>query len=231
MARLLLFDIDMTLIKGASPGLGPGRFALDLAFERTFGISAASDGVIFDGRTDRGIFRELIEFHRVAEGDGAHAFAALTEAYLLTLAETTPAYPTVVLPGVLDLLEALRPTHTALGLATGNMRRGAELKLAPHGLWEAFATGGFGDHTEERAELVAEGLANLASHLGIDPDPADCLVIGDTPLDIAAAHAVGAKALAVATGRYTVDDLLASGADAAIADFTDTAAALALLVS
>lgn len=229
MARLLLFDIDMTLIRGANPGRGPGRAAIDLAFERTCGVSEASKGVSFDGRTDRGIFTEMIALHGVANGDDAAAFDAITAAYLVALAETTAAIDSVVLPGVYDLLAALRETHVAVGLATGNLRRGAELKLAPHGLWDAFAAGGFGDHTDNRAELVGEGLANLAAHAGIEPDAADCIVIGDTPLDIAAAHAIGARVLGVATGRYGVTELLSHGADWAVEDLGRTANVLELL--
>lgn len=229
MARLLLFDIDMTLIRGQDGAHGPGRVALDLAFERVFGIHEASRNVSFDGRTDRGIFTEMLYLHGVAGEDPESGFVAIANAYLAALAETTVSHPNYVLPGVPALLAALRTTHPAVGLATGNIRRGAELKLSPHGLWEAFATGGFGDDTDVRSELVADGLANLAAHLGIAPEPADCVIIGDTPLDIAAAHAVGARALAVATGRYNTGELLDAGAQWAVEDLADTAEIVALL--
>ena len=229
MARLLLFDIDMTLIRAVDPGRGPGRAAIDLAFERVHGIQLASHGVSFDGRTDRGIFTEMIALHGVANGDAAAAFHAVTAAYLEALVETTANIPSVVLPGVPVLLDALRSTHAGVGLATGNLRRGAELKLTPHGLWETFATGGFGDTSDDRAQLVLDGLSNLAAHLGLAPNPVDCIVIGDTPLDIAAAHAVGARALGVATGRYGIEQLLAQGADWAVEDLSATHDVLELL--
>ncbi len=219
----------MTLIRGADPGRGPGRAAIDLAFERVYGIQMASRGVSFDGRTDRGIFAEMISLHALSQGDAAAAFDATTAAYLVALAETASATSSVVLPGVWSLLDALRATHAGIGLATGNLQRGAELKLAPHGLWEAFATGGFGDHADNRAELIADGLANLAAHLGVAADPGDCIVVGDTPLDIAAAHTVGARALGVATGRYGTAELLACEADWAVEDLSATEAVVEIL--
>jgi phosphoglycolate phosphatase-like HAD superfamily hydrolase len=231
VARLLLFDIDMTLIRGRDPGRGPGRAAIDLAFERVYGVQQASAGVSFDGRTDRGIFSEMIALHAGAHGDAAAAFDAITAAYLAALAETTGSIESVVLPGVFELLTALRVSHPGIGLATGNLERGAALKLSAHGLWEAFATGGFGDKTDNRTELVSDGITRLAAHLGVAAGPADCIVIGDTPLDIAAAHGAGARALGVATGRSSLAELLACGADWAVADLSSTKSVLEILRS
>ncbi|MFN8616618.1 MAG: haloacid dehalogenase-like hydrolase [Dehalococcoidia bacterium] len=228
MPRVLLFDIDLTMVKTQ----GAGRAAMELAFAREFGIEKATEGILFDGRTDRGIFFETLERH----GRGGEAlipnYARFAEAYL----ELLPGWIVqkgggVVLPGVHDLLAALETRDEAvLGLATGNMRRGAAHKLGHFGLWERFAGGGFGDDHTVRADLVRAGIEELAGLFSFDPDLANVVVLGDTPLDVEAAHAAGARALGVATGRFSVEELKASGAEFAVQDLSDTRAVLEMLL-
>jgi phosphoglycolate phosphatase len=227
VARLLLFDIDMTLIVNA----GAGREAMATAFRSLFGIADAVDGVSFDGRTDHAIFHEVIERHGIANGDAAAVFRQVAERYLTELPASLAGKPGFLLPGVLPLLDALHGTPAVAGLATGNLRAGAKAKLSHFGLWERFAGGGFGDASPVRADLVFAGIAELAACAGRAPDPGDCIVIGDTPLDIAAAHEAGARALGVATGRYPVEQLLAGGADWALEDLSDTARVVGMLVA
>lgn len=226
--RVLLFDIDMTMVKTQ----GAGRAAMELAFAREFGIEKATEGILFDGRTDRGIFFETLERHGLGGEALIPNYARFAEAYI----ELLPGWIVqkgggVVLPGVHDLLAALAARDEAVvGLATGNMRRGAAHKLGHFGLWERFAGGGFGDDHTVRADLVRAGLEELAALFSFDPDPANAVVLGDTPLDIEAAHAIGAKALGVATGRFTVEELKASGAEFAVEDLSDTRAVLEMLL-
>lgn len=224
--RILLFDIDMTMIKTD----GAGRAAMELAFAREFGVEKATEGILFDGRTDRGIFFEVLEKHGFGGDQILPNFARFAEAYL----EVFPAWIArrggVVLPGVHDLLDALAREEVILGLATGNMRRGAAHKLGHFGLWERFAGGGFGDDHTVRADLVRAGIEELAALFTLDPDPANVIVLGDTPLDVEAAHAAGARALGVATGRFSVDQLLESGADFAVEDLSNTGASLEMLL-
>lgn len=227
MARLILFDIDLTLIATT----GAGRTAMDLAFEQLWNKPLATEGVSFDGRTDRGIFIEVLEHH----GHGGDALernlALYTEAYLAELPRAMAAKSGSVLPGVHSLLSALTERQPGFGLATGNFRRGAEAKLAHFGLWHHFLGGGFGDDHAVRRDLVAAGIRELSTRLEYEPNPADAIVLGDTPLDVEAAHLAGARALGVATGRFGVDQLLASGAEFAVPDLTDTERVMEILLS
>ncbi|MEO6042969.1 MAG: HAD family hydrolase [Tepidiformaceae bacterium] len=224
MARIILFDIDMTLIRSQ----GAGRAALNEAFRDAFGLESATENVSFDGRTDRAILGEIIAQHDLGP-DVDEAYARVSEAYLLTLSASLSERPGVVLPGVETLLPLLQQSHGAIGLATGNMRRGAETKLTHYGLWHWFSGGGFGDNTPVRAEVVAAGMRDMAAVLGIDADPRETIVIGDTPLDVEAAQAAGARTLAVATGSHTADGLRTSGADWVLDDLSDTDAVMRLL--
>lgn len=224
MARILLFDIDKTLIRSR----GAGRAAMDEAFAEVFGLDSATANVSVDGRTDRGIFGEIIATHRLSP-DGETAFQRVSAAYLQRLAGSLAAQPGVVLPGVETLLPLLQHSHGAVGLATGNMRRGAETKLAHFGLWHWFSGGGFGDETSVRADLVRAAIRDMAAALGVEPDPQNTIVIGDTPLDVKAAQQAGARSLAVATGSYSTGALRDTAADWVLEDLSDTAGVMKLL--
>lgn len=228
MPPLILFDIDLTLIHT----LGAGRRALATAFSRLWGIEDPTAGVSFDGRTDRAIFHEVVALNAVADGDLDAVFARAVDGYLEELPRSIAASESArILPGVLEILDGLDERGIRPGLATGNLRRGAAIKLGHFGLWERFAGGGFGDNSPVRADVVRSGVESLAAALECDPDPARAIVIGDTPLDVEAAHLAGVPAIGVATGRYTVEDLLASGADHALTDLSDTARVLDILLS
>jgi phosphoglycolate phosphatase-like HAD superfamily hydrolase len=226
MARLILFDIDLTLIHTK----GAGRTAMDTAFERLYGVAKATAGVSFDGRTDWAIFSEVIERHGVADGAIERAVAEFSEAYLEEFPRFLVEKGGEVLPGVPALLDALEGEVPGFGLATGNLRRGAAAKLKHFGLWERFAGGGFGDRHTVRAELVAAGIIELAGALGVAAEPGDAIVLGDTPLDVEAAHIAGARALGVGTGRFSAAELLASGAEFAVDDLADTERVLEILL-
>lgn len=223
---LLLFDIDHTLIVSG----GAGRAAIAAAVADEFGVRRPLDGMAVDGRTDRAILGEALE--RAGLAHGPDEVARLLEAYLARLPAELRARRGRVLPGVPALLDALERAGAPLGLATGNVARGAEIKLRHYGLWERFPAGGFGDVSAERAEVVAaaiEAAAAAAGRNGNGAAPAP-IVIGDTPRDVAAAHAAGARALGVATGKWDEAALRAGGADFTLPDLGDTEAALALLL-
>jgi phosphoglycolate phosphatase-like HAD superfamily hydrolase len=132
----------------------------------------------------------------------------------------------VALPGTPELIEALaRRSDVVLGLCTGNLARGAELKLGSAGLWGPFRFGGYGSDAEPRPDIVRAAWRK-ARELGAT----DGLVIGDTPRDILAAHDAGLPACGVATGRWSMHDLLTHGADKVTADFGDLSSALDLLL-
>lgn len=225
--RFLLFDIDLTLIRTG----GAGRVAMKRAFERIYGDSSPLDGIRFDGRTDRAIFNEAIALQAAAGNDIPGAYDLVTATYLDELPAGLQSTKGAVLPGVNDLLRILAARNAVSGLATGNLRYGAELKLRHYGLWDRFAGGGFGDQTEIRANVVLAAVHALAAVTGTLPSPAQAIVIGDTPYDIEAALAIGARAVGVATGSFTVDDLRGCGAHLVFPDLSDATAAADLLLA
>ena len=226
MRRIVLFDIDMTMIRTD----GAGRAAMEMAFEREFGVAQATEGIRFDGRPDRGIFIECLEKHGFGGREVLSNFARFKESYLELFPEWIARRGGIVLPGVVELLDGLARTDAVVGLATGNMRRGAALKLGYFGLWERFAGGGFGDDHTVRGDLVREGIRELEAAFGLAAGEREVIVLGDTPLDSDAAHEAGAKALGVGTGRFTAAELLGAGAEFALDDLSDTARALEILL-
>ncbi len=194
--KLLLFDIDGTLLRIR----GLGRVCVDNALCAYFGRAVSSDGVSFSGKTDPQIFRELI----VREaGDADVALPPILDAYQAEVRarlETLHVHP---LPGAVELVGRLsRRRDVLLGLLTGNVEPMAYLKLRHIGLDRHFAFGAFGSDHEDRNGLPAIALGRAAAHTGRPFRPEDTVVIGDTPRDIACARAVGARAVAVATGRF-----------------------------
>jgi phosphoglycolate phosphatase-like HAD superfamily hydrolase len=119
------------------------------------------------------------------------------------------------MPGARELVEALAGRGVPIGLATGNTAEGARIKLERADLWRHFGCGGFGSDARERAQLVRVAIDRACHCFGQAFTPDEVLIIGDTPLDVAAGHAVGVRVATVATGGYTVEQLIAAGADEA----------------
>ncbi len=210
---VLLFDIDGTLV---STG-GAGRRAIDQAFEREHGRADACARIRFDGMTDRAILRLGLE--AIAVEPTEPRIDALIAAYVQALEEqvkVTPDQRYVVHAGMREAVQRAQGTGAALGLGTGNVREGARLKLERVGLWAPFGFGGFGDDHELRPELIRIGAERGAAQLGVPRQQARVVVIGDTPKDVAAALAIGAQCVAVATGAFSVEALATSGATVAV---------------
>jgi phosphoglycolate phosphatase len=207
--RVILFDIDGTLIRTG----GAGVKAFARASERVFGIRGGTDHLSFHGRTDTSLIREYLEFHGL-EVNAANRERFL-EAYLSLLAEQLTDHAGETCPGVSRFLRACRSiTPTPLiGLLTGNVRLGAELKLRAHNLWEEFSIGGFGDDDEDRNRIAAIAHRRSEQAIGASIPGEQVLVIGDTGRDVACARAIGARCLAVATGGVSEADLARSGPD------------------
>ena len=206
--RVLLFDIDGTLIRSG----GAGKAAMEAALADAFGVSVIDDRVPYSGRTDRAIAIDLLAHYGIPPTEENRQ--RLQRAYLKHLPDYLRRVPGEVLPGVAALLEGLHPgPGVALGLLTGNVRPGAECKLRHYGLWEYFAFGGFGDLHTDRDDVAREALREAESHLCRGVNCSDVWVIGDTPLDVRCARAIGARAVAVATGWHSVDELAASRPD------------------
>jgi phosphoglycolate phosphatase-like HAD superfamily hydrolase len=199
---LVLFDIDGTLLQT----LGAGIRGMNAAFARLHGRADALDDIAIAGRTDLSIVGDA--FAKLGLPAGPTDVLALRDAYFDHLGAEL-ARPVEgffgVLPGVPALLDDLdRRDDVAVGLLTGNFVGGAEIKLGHFDLWRRFSFGAFGDDHLDRRDLVPVAVAR-AKEQGITAGTV--IVIGDTPLDIACAHAHGAMALAVATGPYPAADL------------------------
>ena len=222
-ATIVLFDIDGTLVTCG----GAGRRAMERAFVEAVG-DASVGAFGYGGMTDRAIVREALT-RAGAIIDEARIDEVL-DRYLVHLEDELPrATGYAVLPGVLEALEALESERAqgrsiAIGLGTGNLARGAALKLERGGLWSRFAFGGFGSDHEDRATLLARGAARGLEHL-VPGAHATVVVVGDTPRDVLAAHAIGARCVAVATGTYGLDELRAHAPHRLVRDLTDLTAA------
>ncbi len=214
MVRLMLFDIDGTLIRTG----GAGVKAFAKVFETEFGVTDGFERLKFAGRTDLSLVREFFGFHRIPAT--AQNFDRFFERYVFWLDHILRDSQAQVCPGVLPFLDQVRrlPRPPLLGLLTGNIRLGAEIKLRHLGRWRYFATGGFADDNEERDQIAAI-VRERGRRLLREPLRAEqVLVIGDTPLDIRCARAIGARVLAVATGGSTMEELLAHAPEWAVAD-------------
>lgn len=213
---ILLWDIDGTLIRSG----GAGKAAMEGALRDAFALTELYDGVDYGGRTDPAIGADLLRAHGLEVCD-AH-MDRLQSAYLDRLGPALSEHGGRVLPRVPETLERFAGrADVATGLLTGNSRRGAEVKLRHFGLWHHFAFGGFGDGRLRRDDVARDALAAAARHTGADPDPARVWVIGDTPHDISCARAIGARAVAVATGWTPLDVLRACEPDAAFGSLDD----------
>lgn len=213
---LLLFDVDGTLVRVG----GAGRRALGRAFEKVAGIPDAMDGVRLDGSTDLAIIEAAFRVHRNRAPHGSEEIDALIAAYLELLDEELAATPHAyeVLPGAVELANAACTSgRCAVGLATGNVERGARKKLERANLNAAFAFGGFGSDAASRPDLVARaverGQKYALDRYGRAFPREEIFVIGDTELDVAAARAVGAVAVGVLAGCNVKDALIASKPD------------------
>lgn len=205
---VLLFDVDGTLL--ATDGAG-GR-ALHDAFETVVGRGVDVGGLDFAGTTDPFIVRTGLR--RMGAADDAAVIEAVLAVYVERLREELAAPGTVTVhPGVEAVLAAVGSLpDAAVGLGTGNVEPGAWAKVGAGGLDDVFGFGGFGSDDEDRPTLLRIGAARGAARLGVAVESCRVVVIGDTPRDLAAAGAIGAECVLVATGRYGVDELRALGA-------------------
>jgi phosphoglycolate phosphatase-like HAD superfamily hydrolase len=214
-ASICLFDIDGTLLNSG----GAGKAALESAFRAEFRVPLAHY-VPYAGRTDRAIIRDLLRLHGFE--DSPHNTRRLLDCYLSRLPDSLHANDGRVLPGIHRLLDRLRRNAGIhLGLLTGNVRAGARAKLSHYGLFEHFAFGGFGDEHFDRDDVAREALATARQHVGDGVPTERIWVIGDTPLDVRCARAIGARVIAVATGTHTVDQLAAARPDLVLPDLSD----------
>jgi phosphoglycolate phosphatase len=228
--RVVLFDIDGTLLRSG----GVGRIAMEQALEQVFG-SPGSNEYHYDGKTDRQIVRDQMRLNGLTDRQIDERMDDLIEAYLSGLmAELSSGKREVhVFAGVRELLDVLDEREdVVLGLLTGNVEAGARAKLGAAGIdIERFKVNAFGSDHEHRPELP--GLAQLRAKelLGKDIAGNRVIVIGDTPADIRCGEAIGARAIGVATGRYSIEDLASHGAYAVFETLADTATVMERILS
>ena len=215
--HLLLFDIDGTLL--VSGGAGEG--ALCDAMKARFGIEEDLAGVTLAGATDALIARQLLEKHHLAISP--ENVTSLLDGYLHELQGRLPRHDGRLLPGIVSLLDRLKAREDCVvALLTGNLVRGAELKLSHYGVWDYFEFGAFADDHHDRNALGGFAQSRAREKHGQEFSPESISVIGDTPRDIECGRAIGARTVAIATGTYSRDELAAHSPDLLFDDLSDT---------
>ena len=206
--RLLLFDIDGTLIHSAGAGVQSLRHTL----AERFGIQDDLTDIEIAGMTDSGIVTSVLNKHQIA---ATHEnIAAFLDTYVHFLSLELPQRVGHLLPGVLELLEKLKARpHLVLALLTGNVSRGAQLKLEHYGVWHFFEFGAFADDHHDRNQLGPFAQARAQEKHGQQFRADQIDVIGDTPRDIACGKAFGARTVAIATGSWPREQLAAHKPD------------------
>ncbi|MBI5742016.1 MAG: HAD hydrolase-like protein [Nitrospirae bacterium] len=214
MKKLVLFDIDGTLI---STG-GAGVRALERAFHKLFGIADAFNGIAMAGRTDLQIIRDGLGTHGFPNMDGN--VEKMKDMYIQYLREEIKTPLKSLKPGIKEILRKLSELNMPVGLLTGNLEDGARIKLGPFGLNEYFVDGAFGSDHEDRDYLLPIAVEKFAAR-GLPFRFEDCIVVGDTPRDVRCAKVHGARCIAVATGPYSREDLLKTDADVVFDSLAD----------
>ena len=205
--------------------LGAGRRAVHQAMADVFGDGHSFDGVRFDGKTDPQIVTELLRETGRDEPPSDEVIDAVCERYLGYLEEelTAGRRQSLLYPGVQDLLGRLEGrSDTVIGLLTGNLERGAHLKLRFAGLEPGrFRVGAYGSDAPHRPDLPPIAAARASQLMGRVPTGAEVVIIGDTPSDVTCGISIRARAIGVATGHYVAQDLQSAGAYAVFEDLAD----------
>ncbi|HUQ48272.1 MAG TPA: HAD family hydrolase [Gemmatimonadaceae bacterium] len=228
--RVVLFDIDGTLLRSG----GVGRIAMEKALQQVFG-SPGSKEYHYDGKTDRQIVRDLMRLDGLSDDQIDERMDELIEAYLEGLrAELAARKREVhVFEGVRELIDELdKHEEITLGLLTGNVEAGAQAKLGAAGIdFGRFKVNAFGSDHELRPELPGVAQLRAKELLGKEIAGNRVIVIGDTPADIRCGEAIGARAIGVATGRYSTADLASHGAYAVFETLADTPTVMERILS
>jgi len=212
---IVLFDLDGTVLTPIGGTPGPGRTAIDRAVQELFGVVDATQGVRLAGNTDRGIARALLNKLGVAPSEQEAAIDRVLDAYVRHFERVLETRRYRPLGDVTGTTRALTLRGVCVGLATGNIRRGARMKLESAGLGDAFDLdrGGYGCDAEIRADVLRVAVERC----GGDRD-ATVIVVGDTMHDVSAARAIGAKVVGVAMNESAREELHAHGAEVVVDD-------------
>lgn len=216
MKYVCLFDIDGTLLRTGRAG----QRAMERALTDVFGIAHPNEDIPAAGRTDRAITSDLFSHHELAPTQPE--WERFQTVYFGHLQSTLQELEGMVLPGIVTLLDQLATRRdVTLGLLTGNFREAARIKLEHHAIHHHFLFGGYGDTHRDRDDVARVARGEACRHLGRDILPHAVCVIGDTPADVKCARAIGARAIAVATGMFTADELSHTQPDELYHDFSD----------
>jgi phosphoglycolate phosphatase len=205
----VLFDVDGTLLSSGGAGAASWR----LAFDELYGIPADIGKFTDAGMTEPEVGRLTFE-KVIGHGPSRRELARLMSRRLHYLSQTVAQSKHFrVLPGARETLDRLSGGGYLLGITTGGVEAAAHIKLTRAGLSHYFCFGGYGSDSVDRTQLTRKALERAGVLLGEPIDPKEALVVGDTPHDVDAAHGAGASAVAVATGRFSADELREAGAD------------------
>ena len=227
--QLFLFDIDGTLIQAH----GAGHRSLVRAMVEVFGSAGTHDEYDWRGKTDPLIVGDLMRHAGIPESVIRDRMPECFDRYVRHLEQTlTNGHRVDILPGVVELVQRLSHRQDVLvGLLTGNIERGAVVKLGPSGLLPFFRVGAYGSDDADRRRLPAIARDRASVLTGREFGCAELVIIGDTPLDVDCARACGARAVAVATGQHSVAELAATRPDLLFASFADVEDSLRQLTS
>ncbi len=224
--KLVLFDVDGTLLRTG----GRGVSCMELAGQALFGPDFTTPILNPAGSMDPDLYAQLVAHHGIEDGDACHGDFQQHYLHHLTEKLSRPG-AAWALPGVIALLDQLRAEpNVDLGLVTGNYTRAVPIKLQAAGIdpgW--FEDNAFGDQAADRAGMIRLARQRHTRRTGKELDGNDVLMVGDTPNDVNAARQAECLCLAVATGRFSVDDLRAAGAQHAVEDLSDPASLLSIL--
>jgi phosphoglycolate phosphatase-like HAD superfamily hydrolase len=214
--RLYLFDIDGTLISSGGAGGKAMRAAFDALWQRE---KEGFASIEFSGRSDYAIFRSALKQCDLLGDSFLDDLRRFRRAYYRRLPSSLQRNAGVVLPGVVELLDRLNlDSDATLALGTGNFKTGARMKLQHYGLHHYFVAGGYGDGSEDRAELIGQGIRSATRVAGRHDVT---IVIGDTVHDITSAKANNAIAIGVLTGTTAEKTLEDAGADLVLPNLVD----------
>lgn len=214
---LMIWDVDGTLIDSRSCG----RKAMDKAFDVLFGIENAFMGIKMAGRLDAMIVRDAMENKGIAEQDRIKLFFDTYCEILEHMLASGEDY-VQILPGIQEIFQNQDHPHNLCHvLGTGNIERGARIKLKPHDLNKYFPVGGFGDVVLERWQMIHQAIENAQVYHGLEYEKENIYVVGDTPLDIECGKILGVKSIAVATGGHTLEALMEHAPDYLFTDLGD----------
>jgi phosphoglycolate phosphatase-like HAD superfamily hydrolase len=216
-AKLILFDIDGTLIDTGGAGARSWAWAFEHVFSRKVDIAEHSTAGMTDPAIGRRTFTEVMG--RAPSGEELTRLMASYQSVIPDYVASSPGYR--VLAGVRELLERLTDAGIALGLTTGGLEAVAHAKLGRGELNRFFLVGGYGSDSEDRVELTRAAIERGERLLGERLELEEVFVVGDTPLDIAAAEGAGAVSVGVASGTYDVQQLQAAGPDHVLASLAD----------